>query len=139
MNKQFKRYLQFSLSILDLLILNVSFIISKYLFVISLDSPRFMSAYMKFWVTMNVAWILLSLLTGNYGEKIIIHFESFTKRTLQVYILWVIVLFFLPLLFQRSSCPGSSFFPSSYCLPSACLSTASSMWASGSISEKKNT
>jgi putative colanic acid biosynthesis UDP-glucose lipid carrier transferase len=100
MNKQFKRYLQFSLSILDLLILNVSFIISKYLFVISLDSPRFMSAYMKFWVTMNVAWILLSLLTGNYGEKIIIHFESFTKRTLQVYILWVIVLFFY-LFFSR--------------------------------------
>lgn len=96
MNKQFKRYLQLSLGILDLIMLNVSFLVSKLLFGANISDPKFFNAYLSFWVFVNLTWLLLTFISGNYTEKTILHFESFTKRTLQVYILWVIaVLFYL--------------------------------------------
>ena len=96
MNKQFKRYLQLSLGILDLIMLNVSFLVSKLSFGANIDDPKFFNAYVSFWVFVNLTWLLLTFISGNYAEKTILHFESFTKRTLQVYILWVIaVLFYL--------------------------------------------
>ena len=91
MNKQFKRYLQISLILLDLFMLNFSFIIPRVIMNnrISYDSITF---YFKFWVYANIAWLLLSFICGNYIEKIILQFEDFTKRTVQVYILWFIII-----------------------------------------------
>lgn len=101
MNKQFKRYLQFSLVILDLLMLNLVFWSSKFFFgAVLSDGEKYFRAYSSLWVFMNACWMVLAVLAGNYGEKMIIHFESFTKRTLQVYILWVIAAFFY-LFFSR--------------------------------------
>jgi putative colanic acid biosynthesis UDP-glucose lipid carrier transferase len=99
MNKQFKRYLQISLILLDLIILNIAFFIPKLLFGGRIVDNYF-SAYLSFWLFMNSIWLILCFVSGTYVEKIIIHFETFTKRTLQVYILWMIALLFY-LFFSR--------------------------------------
>lgn len=99
MNKQFKRYLQISLILLDLIILNIAFFIPKLLFGGRIVDNYF-SAYLSFWLFMNSIWLILCFVSGTYVEKIIIHFETFTKRTLQVYILWMIAILFY-LFFSR--------------------------------------
>ncbi|MFT3911840.1 MAG: undecaprenyl-phosphate glucose phosphotransferase [Ferruginibacter sp.] len=91
MNRQFKRYLQISLIILDLLVLNLSFIIARFLFKIP---GNFFTSYLALWVFLNTFWLVLSFICGTYFEKIIINFETFTKRTVQVYTLWIIAIFF---------------------------------------------
>jgi putative colanic acid biosynthesis UDP-glucose lipid carrier transferase len=53
-------------------------------------SENAFNAYATFWIFSNLMWLLFSFIAGNYAEKIITQFESFTKRTVQVYILWVI-------------------------------------------------
>ncbi len=99
MNRQFKRYLQISLIILDILLLNISYLIARILFDDRI-SENFFSAYLSFWLFLNTFWLILSFICGTYYEKIIIHFESFTKRTVQVYTLWVIAMLFY-LFFSR--------------------------------------
>lgn len=95
MNKQFKRYLQITLVALDLLFINLTFLAAKWIFAPVLLG-KFVKAYLGFWLSLNAFWLILAFFAGVYTERMIIHFESFTKRTLQVYILWVIaVLFYL--------------------------------------------
>lgn len=43
---------------------------------------------------LNFAWIVLSFICRTYSEGNIVNFESFTKRTVQVYLLWVIAILF---------------------------------------------
>jgi putative colanic acid biosysnthesis UDP-glucose lipid carrier transferase len=38
----------------------------------------------------NIIWLLLSFFLRTYADKIILNFEYFTKRTTQVYLLWII-------------------------------------------------
>ena len=55
-----------------------------------------MDAYVVYWLVCNVWWLLLSSALRTYSEKVIMHFESFTKRTIQVYLIWIIcVMFYL--------------------------------------------
>lgn len=89
MNRQFKLYLQVALVIMDILLLNISFAVVYFLFAKRI-STNYFSAYLGFWLFINTFWFLLSFLFGTYSEKIILHFESFTKRTVQVYIAWII-------------------------------------------------
>ncbi|MEO8768981.1 MAG: undecaprenyl-phosphate glucose phosphotransferase [Ferruginibacter sp.] len=91
MNRQFKRYLQISLIILDILVLNLSFIFARFLFKIP---GNFFTSYLQLWLFLNTFWLILSFICGTYYEKIIINFETFTKRTVQVYTLWIIAIFF---------------------------------------------
>lgn len=98
MNRQFKYYLQVSLIGLDFVILNMIFLVSGFLFEQKIG-PISSHSYVEFWLVLNVFWFLTSLLTRTYSDNNIISFESFTKRTVQVYLLWVIgillYLFFL--------------------------------------------
>jgi len=113
MNKQFKRYLQLTLVSLDLLMLSITFILPKLIFKGRIADDYF-SSYLSFWVFTNIIWLLLSFISGTYVEKIIIHFETFTKRTVQVYILWVIAILFY--LFFSREIFVSRFFILSYIL-----------------------
>lgn len=91
MNRQFKRYLQLSLTMLDILVLNFSYFLARFIF----DIPgNFFSSYLALWLFLNTFWLVLSFILGTYYEKIIINFETFTKRTVQVYTLWIIAIFF---------------------------------------------
>jgi putative colanic acid biosynthesis UDP-glucose lipid carrier transferase len=91
MNRQFKRYLQASLIILDILVLNLSYLLARFLFKIP---GNFFTSYLTLWLFINTFWVILSFICGTYYEKIIINFETFTKRTVQVYTLWIIAIFF---------------------------------------------
>jgi len=101
MNKQFKRYLQFTLIALDLFMLNLAFFISKIIFDQGV-ATKFFSAYLAFWLFLNTFWVVLSFILGSYTERVILHFESFTKRTVQIYIIWIVFLFFY-LFFSRET------------------------------------
>lgn len=99
MNKQFKRYLQFTLIGLDLLMLNIAYFIPRFIFNEGITSRNF-SSYLAFWLFLVSFWVLLSFILGTYSEKVILHFESFTKRTVQIYIIWIVITFFY-LFFSR--------------------------------------
>ncbi|HNU89089.1 MAG TPA: undecaprenyl-phosphate glucose phosphotransferase, partial [Ferruginibacter sp.] len=95
MNRQFERYLQITLILLDLLVLNSIFFICQIIFKTHLLT-NIANAYFNFWIVSNIFWIVPSFLLRTYAGKIILSFEYFTKRTIQVYMFWIIlVLFYL--------------------------------------------
>ncbi|MBP6024278.1 undecaprenyl-phosphate glucose phosphotransferase [Ferruginibacter sp.] len=95
MNTQFERYLQITLIALDLFVLNIVYFFCKVILTAGLP-PDYWSVYFQYWVISNIAWLLLSFFFRNYAGKIILQFEFFTKRTAQVYLLWIIsILFYL--------------------------------------------
>ena len=93
MNKQFKYYLQLSLVVLDLLVLNIIFLISGFLFEEKI-APIIFNSYVEFWIVLNVFWMAISFCSRAYTSNNIINFESFTKQTVQVYLFWVIAILF---------------------------------------------
>jgi len=93
MNRQFERYLQISLVVLDLLVLNILYFLSKILLNENASSI-YSSAYIQYWIVSNAIWLLLSFFLRTYAEKVILNFEYFTKRTIQVYLLWIILILF---------------------------------------------
>ena len=95
MNRQFERYLQFTLVLLDLIMLNLFYLICHTILISRIDAHS-REAYFLYWSISNILWLLLSFFLGTYGPKIILNFETFTKRTIQVYLMWIIfVMFYL--------------------------------------------
>ncbi len=99
MNQQLERYLQTVLLVLDLIVLNLFYIFCFAIF--NKNTGLFShNTYLLFWTISNVLWIILSFMMRTYSEKIILSFEYFTKRTILVYLLWVISIMFY-LFFSR--------------------------------------
>jgi putative colanic acid biosynthesis UDP-glucose lipid carrier transferase len=95
MNKQFKRYLQGTLIVMDLAMLIGVFMVLRSLFRDRIPMD-YNSSYLYFLVFSVVVWLLASFFSGSYTEKVILQFETFTKRTVQVYLLsMVLVLIYL--------------------------------------------
>lgn len=95
MNRQFERYLQITLIILDLFVLNIVYVLCRLILLEDLNKD-FSTAYSQYWAVSNIFWLLLSFFFRTYPVKVILNFEYFTKRTIQVYIVWMIcVLFYL--------------------------------------------
>ena len=109
MNKQFKQYLQLLLVFLDVIFLNTSFLIAQ-LFFVKTQTISEINYYLLFWFSLNISWALLSLIFGVYSGKIIVDFESFTKRTVQVYILWVVFSLFHLVIVREVSFPRTFIF-----------------------------
>ncbi len=99
MNRQFERYLQMSLVALDLLVLNVLYFLIQILFKKGIHSSD-SNVYLQYLDLSNIIWLLLSFFLRTYADKVILNFEYFTKRTIQVYLLWIIVILFY-LFFSR--------------------------------------
>ena len=99
MNRQFERYLQMTLIFLDLLVLSIGYFLFNLLLIRGISSA-ISYVYLGFWVIENVIWIVLSFLLRTYADKVILNFEYFTKRTIQVYLLWIILILFY-LFFSR--------------------------------------
>ena len=93
MNKQFTRYLQITLVILDLVILNLFYLICQVIITNNIDS-KFLNAYILYWTISNASWLAFSFVLRTYAEKVILSFDSFTKRTIQVYLFWIIFIMF---------------------------------------------
>jgi putative colanic acid biosysnthesis UDP-glucose lipid carrier transferase len=95
MNKQLKSYLQKIIIALDLLALNIAFFLPRLILESRIGDNSF-NSYLKFWISLNSFWIVIAFICRTYAENTIINFEYFTKRTSQVYLLWLIaILFFL--------------------------------------------
>src|SRR6185312_15147765 len=99
MNKQFERYLQITLVTLDLILLNLLYFFCQFLFVRHIP-PHFINSYILYWLISNALWLFLSFLLRTYVDKVMLNFETFTKRTIQVYLLWIISIMFY-LFFSR--------------------------------------
>ncbi len=95
MNRQFERYLQITLILLDLLILNTIYFLCQIILRKQIFS-NFSNAYFNYWIISNLLWIIPAFILRTYAGKIILSFEHFTKRTIQVYLLWITcVMFYL--------------------------------------------
>lgn len=99
MNRQFERYLQITLLVLDFLALNIVFFIFQIIFT---NTVHFEStdAYFKYIILANIAWLLLAFFLRTYSISIVFNFEDFTKRTIQVFLIWIIIILFY-LFFSR--------------------------------------
>lgn len=99
MNRQFERYLQITLLLLDFLALNIVFFIFQLIFTKTIHFES-SNAYFKYIITANVAWLLLAFFLRTYSINILFNFEDFTKRTIQVFLVWIILILFY-LFFSR--------------------------------------
>lgn len=95
MNRQFDRYLQITLITLDLILMNLVFFLCQVIFAGSIHYNT-SDAYFRYLTFANSSWLLLSFFLRTYALTIILKFENFTKRTIQAYLVWIIlVLFYL--------------------------------------------
>ena len=99
MSRQFERYLQITLVLLDLVALNLLYLFCQIIFNEKMGF-RLINAYVLYWTISIASWLLLSFFFRTYAEKRIMSFEAFTKRTAQVYLLWIIFIMFY-LFFSR--------------------------------------
>lgn len=99
MNRQLEKYLQITLVALDLLVLNVVFISFQIVFTKGIHYTS-SDAYFKYLTVANAGWLLIAFFLRNYANIIILNFENFTKRTIQVFVLWIILIF-IYLFFSR--------------------------------------
>ncbi|MFN8250485.1 MAG: undecaprenyl-phosphate glucose phosphotransferase [Ferruginibacter sp.] len=99
MHKQFERYLQMTLVSLDLFVITINYFICKLLFATDLPGG-YWGVYFQYWTISVASWLLLSFFFRVYAGNNILVFESFTKRTSQVYLLWIICMLFY-LFFSR--------------------------------------
>jgi len=99
-NKQFERYLQITLVVLDLIVLNLGYLLCHFALSKHIDTGA-KDAYMLYWTISIALWLLLSFFLRTYAEKIILNFEHFTKRTIQVYLVWIIFLMFYLFFFRE--------------------------------------
>jgi putative colanic acid biosynthesis UDP-glucose lipid carrier transferase len=91
MNRQFERYLQMTLVVLDLFALNFAYLFCKIVLTIA---ASLWGVYFQYWTLSVVVWLALAFFLRTYASKAILIFEHFTKRTTQVYFLWIVLLFF---------------------------------------------
>jgi putative colanic acid biosynthesis UDP-glucose lipid carrier transferase len=99
MNRQFERYLQMTLVILDLFVLNLLYFFCRLLFHDRIPAG-FPYPFLEYWALSNIMWLLLSVFLRGYAGKVILDFVYFTKRTIQVYLAWIILMLFY-LFFSR--------------------------------------
>lgn len=91
MNRQFERYLQMTLVALDLFAITLVYFLCKVILTASIPVD-YWGLYFQYWTISVAAWLLLSSFLRTYAGKAILNFEHFTKRTTQVYLIWIIVL-----------------------------------------------
>ena len=99
MNRQFERYLKITLIALDLITLNLLYLLCQIIFTNRIGF-KLMDEYIIYWLISNAFWLILSFFLRTYADKTTISFETFTKRTIQVYLLWIIFIMFY-LFFSR--------------------------------------
>ena len=100
MNQRLATLLRISFVILDILVLNLVFIICQYVFrdVIALNKVQ----YTYLWFFSNAAWVAASWATRIYQDTYIYSFEKFSRRTVTAYA-YLLVLEMLYLFFNKDA------------------------------------
>lgn len=93
MNRQFEQYLKITLIALDFIALNIVYIFLQVIFTSSIHF-RSTDAYFKYLIIANLSWLLLAFFLRTYSANLIFSFEEFTKRTIQVFLIWIITILF---------------------------------------------
>ncbi len=105
MNSRFLRHLQLILAALDLLVINAVFFTTYYIartfFNLESGSGYNYFEYIYFGFFLSIAWSLVVLLAGLYHEKYVLSFEYFTKRTLQVFVYFLVMVIFYVFLIRQ--------------------------------------
>jgi hypothetical protein len=91
MQKGLKYLLSNALFALDILGLNISVLILLLFYQRTLMAFDF-RPYLQFWLMMNLIWVLIALVIGLYGSMLVLKFEQFVKRTMQLYLIWVMLM-----------------------------------------------
>jgi len=99
MNRQFERYLLLTFVALDLFVITIVCFFAKVFFAKGIPA-EYWSIYFQYWTICIAAWLSLSFFLRTYTPKTILNFELFTRKTIQVYLAWVIVILFY-LFFSR--------------------------------------
>ncbi|MBL7761845.1 MAG: undecaprenyl-phosphate glucose phosphotransferase [Chitinophagaceae bacterium] len=113
MNRRFLQFLQLTLVSLDLLILNAIYLMVRLFLHNRIGDENFM-LYFQYWAILNSCWIILSWIGKVYSSGSILSFESFTKRTMRIYVIWVLSIFFY--LFLSHKLTLSRLFVTSTCI-----------------------
>lgn len=100
MNKQFERYLKIILVVLDLVVLNLLYF---FYYIIFLKSKSLYSIfpYILYWTVSVAFWLFLGMILNTYVSRVILSFETFTKKTLRTYLLWIIFILIYPFFFNE--------------------------------------
>jgi putative colanic acid biosynthesis UDP-glucose lipid carrier transferase len=85
MNQRLTILLRISFAVLDLMVLNVAFVMCRYMFegYIAADDKV---QYTYFWFLSNFAWVISSWSTNIYNDKDIYLFERFSRSTMQAFL-----------------------------------------------------
>ncbi|MDF2188462.1 undecaprenyl-phosphate glucose phosphotransferase [Paraflavitalea sp. CAU 1676] len=89
MNTYFRKLIRACVVFLDLLSLNASLVLSELLF--RTISATATTAYVYFWVWMNISWLLVTWICSVYHEKHIFSFESLSRLTMRAYFYWLVL------------------------------------------------
>jgi putative colanic acid biosynthesis UDP-glucose lipid carrier transferase len=101
MNKQFTRFLQFSLAGLDIFSLNFVIILSQLWLKDYIPMEDYMH-YAWFWFFLNISWIVVALAGNIYTEKYIVSFELFSRRTFRCFVVWLGLILLYLYIFQQN-------------------------------------
>jgi len=91
MNQQFFRFLRLCFVGLDLLMLNVSFVLDKIYYREKITSEVEVQ-YVYLWMGFNIAWLAASWMCNIYHQNSLSSFESFCRRTLRAYIYFLTII-----------------------------------------------
>jgi len=100
MNQRLAILLRISFAILDLVVLNVVYIICQFVFEDYIYEEKVQYTYL--WFFCNVAWVMASWGISIYNERNIYSFEKFSKHTMQAFV-WFLGLVMLYLVFNKQA------------------------------------
>ncbi|MBC7949817.1 MAG: undecaprenyl-phosphate glucose phosphotransferase [Chitinophagaceae bacterium] len=94
MNQRLAILLRISFAVLDLLVLNIAFIICQVMFEAHISNVDRLQ-YTYFWFFCNLAWVMPSWGMNIYNERDIYSFEKFSRHTMQAfaYFLGIVMLY----------------------------------------------
>jgi len=84
MNQRLATLLRISFVILDILVLNLVFVICQYVFRENISLNKFQYTYL--WFFSNAAWVAASWATSIYQDAYIYSFEKFSRRTMTAFL-----------------------------------------------------
>ncbi|MBW7838254.1 MAG: undecaprenyl-phosphate glucose phosphotransferase [Chitinophagaceae bacterium] len=90
MNRQLERYLKGTLIFLDLLALNLSNFSLQGIFANHVNH-EFLGAYNRYFLITNGFWLVLSITFALYSIRVISDFNTFVKRTVQVVLVYLML------------------------------------------------
>jgi putative colanic acid biosynthesis UDP-glucose lipid carrier transferase len=100
MNQRLATLLRISFVILDILVLNLVFVICQYVFRENISLNKFQYTYL--WFFSNAAWVAASWATSIYQDSYIYSFEKFSRRTMTAF-LYLLALEMVYLFFNKDA------------------------------------